>query len=74
MLKMRNRTKTNTKKGESRQVKKYLVEWETCYCEESTDEISGAYTVDAENEKEAEKSFNRFHSVITKISEVNNKC
>lgn len=55
-------------------MKKYLVEWETCYCEESTDEISGAYTVDAENEKEAEKSFNRFHSVITKISEVNNKC
>ena len=50
-------------------MKTYLIEYETCYCEDYP-ETMGSYTVEAENEEEAAKSFNVFHAVITRISEV----
>lgn len=50
-------------------LKKYCIEWETCY-DEGGPELSGEIFVDAINEEEAAKKFNVFHAVITKISEV----
>lgn len=50
-------------------MKKYLIEWETCYCEDFPEKM-GEYIVEAENEKEAIKDFNIFHAVITRITEV----
>lgn len=50
-------------------MKKYLIEWETCYCEDYPEQM-GEYIVEAENEQEARKKFNVFHAVITRISEV----
>lgn len=50
-------------------MKRYLIEWETCYCEDYP-ELQGSYIEEAENEQEAVKKFNVFHAVITKISEV----
>lgn len=50
-------------------MKKWLIEWETCFCEDFP-ERQGEYTVQAENKQEAVKSFNIFHAVITRISEV----
>jgi hypothetical protein len=51
-------------------MKKYAIEWETCYCEDYP-ESSGVQYVEAENEEQAEKKFNVFHAVILGISEVN---
>ena len=53
-------------------MKKYLIEWETCFCEDFP-ERQGNYIVEAENEQEAAKTFNIFHAVITRISEVKNQ-
>lgn len=50
-------------------MKKYLIEWETCYCEDYP-EKRGAYIVEAENEEEAEKSLTVYHAVVTRICEV----
>ena len=50
-------------------MKKYLIEWETCYCEEYP-EKQGEYIVEAENKNEAAKKFNVYHAVITRIREV----
>lgn len=50
-------------------MKKYLIEWETCFCEDYPERL-GAYIVEAENEEEAAKTFNVFHAVITSIREV----
>lgn len=50
-------------------MKKFLIEWETCYCEDYP-EKQGSYITEAENEHEAAKTFNVFHAVITRISEV----
>ena len=50
-------------------LKKYRIEWETCYDEDFPDEM-GETIVEAINEKEAIKKFNVFHAVITRISEV----
>lgn len=50
-------------------MKKYRIEWETCYCEDFPEKM-GEMIVEAENEKEAAKQFNVFHAVIIKISEV----
>ena len=50
-------------------MKTYLIEWETCY-DEGFPETMGEYTVEAENEEEAAKTFNVFHAVIIRISEV----
>ena len=50
-------------------LKKYLIEWETCYGED-VPEQSGEMIVEAINEKEAAKKFNVFHAAITRISEV----
>jgi len=49
---------------------KYLVEWETCYCEDYPEQ-SGSYTVEANNIQEVVDKFNMFHAVIINISEVN---
>ena len=53
-------------------MKKWLIEWETCYCEDFP-ERQGSYIVEAENEQEAAKTFNIFHAVIIGISEVKEK-
>ena len=53
-------------------MKTYLIEWETCYGEDFP-ERQGEYIVEAENEEEAAKTFNIFHAVITRISEVKNE-
>lgn len=50
-------------------MKKWLIEWETCFCEDFP-ERQGSYTVEAETEDEAAKSFDVFHAVISRISEV----
>lgn len=50
-------------------MKKWLVEWETCFCEDFPERL-GEYIVEAESEEEAAKSFNIYHAVITRISEV----
>ena len=50
-------------------MKKYLISWETCYCEDYPEE-SGAYVVEAENEEEARKGFNHFHAIISNIKEI----
>ena len=50
-------------------MKKYLIEWETCYCEDYPEQ-QGEYIVQAENKQAAIKKFNIFHAIITNISEV----
>lgn len=50
-------------------MKKFLISWETCYCEDYPEE-SGAYVVEAENEEEARKGFNHFHAIISNIKEI----
>ena len=50
-------------------MKKYLVEWETCYCEDYP-ERQGSYVVEAENEEEAAKTLTVYHAVVTNVSEV----
>ena len=52
-------------------MKKYCIEWETCFCEDYPEQ-SGNFTVEAESEKEAiSKAKVPFHSVITGIHEIN---
>lgn len=51
-------------------MKKYLVDWETCYCEDYPERM-GSYVVEAENEEEAAKTLNVYHAVVIGVSEVN---
>lgn len=53
-------------------MKTYLIEWETCFCEDFP-ERQGEMIVEAETEEDAAKQFNVFHAVITRISEVKNQ-
>lgn len=50
-------------------MKKYLIEWETDFCEDFP-ERQGESIIEAENEEEAAKKFNVFHAVIFNIREV----
>ena len=51
-------------------MKKYCIEWETCFCEDYP-ERSGNFTVEAESEKEAiSKAQVPFHSVIIGLNEI----
>jgi hypothetical protein len=50
-------------------LKKYLIEWETCYNEDFPEQ-RGEMIVEAINEEEAAKQFDVFHAVIIGISEV----
>lgn len=50
-------------------MKKYLIEWETCFCDDFPDRV-GECIVEAENKEEAAKKFNVYHAVITRIREV----
>ena len=49
--------------------KKYLIEWETCY-DEDCSEQTGEMVVEAFDIEEARKKFKVFHAIITRISEV----
>lgn len=51
-------------------MKKFEIEWETDFCEETT-EKSGVNVIEAENEAEAVKKFNKINScgVIMSIRE-----
>ena len=50
-------------------LKKYRIEWETCYCDDWA-EKSGVKIVEAINEEEAAKKFKVFNAAIMEISEV----
>ena len=52
-------------------MKKYLIEWETDYCEDYREQF-GNLIVEAENEEEAAKQFHGSHAIITNIREVQN--
>lgn len=50
-------------------LKKYRIEWETCYCEDYP-ERTGEMIVEAVDKEEAAKKFNVFKAVIISIREV----
>lgn len=50
-------------------LKKYCIEWETCY-DEDCDEQTGEMIVEAVDKEDAAKKFKVFHAIITRISEV----
>lgn len=50
-------------------MKRYIVAWETCFCEDFP-EAQGEYITNAENESEVAKDFHIFHAVIKSITEI----